>query len=119
MAIRTLIKDNIGKVAFGSIGTIVTIVTALFTIDARYAHAVDVIKEKLQTQDLIQDTSQTLRRQMLEDKLFELDVKKAQSKEQKLPPIESALKERYERQLSEISRSQNRNRSANSLLPRD
>ena len=112
-------KTNIAKIAFGSIGSIIAIVAALFSLDARYAHAADVDKTKLQTQDLIQDTSQTLRRQMLEDKLFELDMKKAQSKDKQLPPVESALKERYERQLEQLNAAQSRSRSLNQALPRD
>ena len=59
------VKNNILKVAFGSIGSVIAIVAALFAVDERYAHAADVGKDKLQTQDLIQDTSQTLRRQLL------------------------------------------------------
>jgi hypothetical protein len=112
-------KTNIAKIAFGSIGSIIAIVAALFSLDARYAHATDVDKTKLQTQDLIQDTSQTLRRQMLEDKLFELDMKKAQAKEKQLPPVESALKERYQRQLDQVNAVQSKSRSMNQSLPRD
>jgi len=96
-------KNNLGKVAFGSAGTIITIVGTLFTLDARYAHAADVEKDKVQTQRIIQETSQTLRKQMLEDKLFELDAKQAATKNGRLPPVEAAMKERYERQLRDIT----------------
>lgn len=108
-----------GKLAFGSAGTIIAIVAALFAVDERYAHAGDVARDKLQTQDLIQDTSQTLRRQLLEDKLFELDVKKEQTKDQKLQPIDAALRERYKRQLDEINAVQTRTRNLNQALPRN
>ncbi len=113
------VKNNILKVAFGSIGSVIAIVAALFAVDERYAHAADVGKDKLQTQDLIQDTSQTLRRQLLEDKLFELDVKKAQAKDQKLPPIDAALRERYQRQLDEVNTAQTRSRNLNQSLPKN
>lgn len=103
MALMDTIRSNMGKVAFGSAGTIITIVGTLFTLDARYAHAADVEKEKVQTRQIIQETSTTLRKQMLEDKLFELDVKQASAKGQKLAPAEAAMKERYERQLRDIS----------------
>ncbi len=103
MAMMDTLKNNAGKLAFGSAGTIFTLVGALFTVDARYAHAADVEKDKVQTQRVIQQTSVTLRKQMLEDKLFELDVKQASAKDQKLVPAESAMKERYERQLREIT----------------
>lgn len=119
MSIKETAKNNIGKIAFGSVGTIVTLVTALFTVDARYAHSADVNKDKINTQDLIQDTTQTLRRQMLEDKLFELDVKKAQAKDQKLPPVESALHARFARQLNDINATQTRNRMRNQTLPQE
>ena len=96
------VKDNPGKFALGSAGSVIAIVTALFALDARYAHAADVEKDKKQTQQIIQETSLTLRKQMIEDKLFELDVRKAQTKEQKLSPIDQAMKDRYQRQLDEI-----------------
>jgi hypothetical protein len=96
------VKENPGKFALGSAGSVIAIVTALFTLDARYAHAADVEKDKRQTQQIIQETSLTLRKQMIEDKLFELDVKKAQTKNLKLAPIDQAMKDRYQRQLDEI-----------------
>ncbi len=102
MSAADTLKNNIGKFAFGSMGTIITIVGALFTVDARYAHADEVDKDKAQTQVLIKESSITLRRQMLEDKLFELDAKQASARDQKLPPVETAMKERYERQLKDI-----------------
>jgi len=105
MAMMDTIRNNMGKVAFGSAGTVITIIGALFTLDARYAHAADVEKDKVQTQRIIQETTSNLRKQMLEDKLFELDVKQASAKDQKLPPAEAAMKERYERQLRELSES--------------
>ena len=36
------VKNNILKVAFGSIGSVIAIVAALFAVDERYAHAADV-----------------------------------------------------------------------------
>lgn len=98
------VRNNLGKILFGSAGTIIAIVTALFAIDGRYAHAEDVQQTKIETQQLIQETSRTLRKQMIEDKLFELDFKKAQSRNQQLPPMESAVRERYQRQLDELQK---------------
>ena len=112
-------KTNLAKVVFGSIGSVIAIIAALFSLDARYAHAADVEQAKLQTHDLIQDTSQTLRRQMLEDKLFELDIKAAQSKDKQLLPVEAALKERYQRQLDQLKTAQTKNRHQNQSLPRN
>lgn len=103
MNITEILKNNMWKITLGSSGTIITLVGALFTVDARYAHAADVEQERVQTHRIIQDTTQTLRRQMLEDKLFELDIKRAQSRDQKLSPIDQALKDRYQRQLDEAA----------------
>ncbi len=99
-------KNNPLKILFGSTSSIVAIVTALFAVDARYAHAADVEKDKVQTQKIIQETTTTLRRQMLEDKVFEIDLKKTQSKDQKLRSVDQALRDRYQQQLNDISRSQ-------------
>lgn len=106
MAVVQAIKDNPWKALLGSSGTIITLVGALFTLDARYAHAADVEKDKVQTQKIIQDTTTGLRKQMLEDKLFELDIKKSQTRDNKLPSIDEALRNRYQQQLNEINRSQ-------------
>jgi hypothetical protein len=95
-------KNNPGKYILGSAGSIIAIVTALFAIDARYAHAADVEKDKAQTQKVIKDTAVILRKQALEDKLFEYDVKKAQAPDRKLSPIDTAMQERYKRQLDDL-----------------
>lgn len=91
---------------FGSTTTAVTLVGALFMVDGRYAHAEDVLHDKIDTQHMVKDSAMSLRKQMVEDKLFELDIRKSQSKNQKLTPIEEALRERYQRQLDEIIKNQ-------------
>lgn len=103
MTITETIKNNHWKIAFGSISTIIAVVGALFTIDARYAHAADVEKERIKTERTIIETTAMLRKQMIEDKLWELDAKKEASGNGKLSPYESALRERYIRQLNELS----------------
>lgn len=102
MSISQNVKDNPVKSLLGVTGSMIAVVTALFTVDARYAHAADVEKDNLQTQRIIQDTAIVLRKQMLEDKLFELDIKKEQAPERRLSPVDSALQQRYKRQLEEI-----------------
>ena len=106
MPIPQTVKDNPVKILIGMSGSIIAIVGALFAVDARYAHATDVAKEKTEIQQQVIDSSQVLRKQMIEDKLFELDFKKAQTQDQRLSPLDSALRERYQRQLNEITRSQ-------------
>jgi len=102
MAVMQTIKDNPWKILLGSSGTIISLVATLFTLDARYAHAADVEKDKAQTQQIIKQTSQELRKQMLEDKIFELDIKKSQMPNEKLSPVDNAMRERYQRQLRDI-----------------
>lgn len=101
MTMLEKVKENPWKVFIGSTGSIIAIVGALFTLDARYAHAADVERNKIETQKIIRETSNLLRKQMVEDKLFELDIKEAQANG-RLSPIDSALKERYKRQLREL-----------------
>lgn len=102
MGIKDLIKNNMGSIAAASIGSIITIVSTLFTLDARYAHADDVDRDKIEIRKIIKDTSYSSRRQMLEDKIFELDLRREQSYTRRLSPVDSALRDRYERQISEL-----------------
>lgn len=95
-------RNNPGKYILGSAGSIIAVVGALFTVDARYAHAADVEKDKAQTQQVIKQTAIVIRKQAVEDKLFEFDVKQAQSPNGRLTPVESAIQQRYKRQLEEL-----------------
>lgn len=104
MSMAETIKNNPWKIMFGSASSIIAIVGALFTLDARYAHAADVERDKIRTEKIIIETTANLRRQMLEDKLWELDIKKEQSATGRLTPYESALRERYIRQINELNR---------------
>lgn len=102
MAILDSMKLHPWKVLLGSSGTIITLVGALFTLDARYAHAADVEKDNRRIEQTIVETGQSIRQQTLEDKLFELDIKREQSPTQRLSPIDAALHARFKRQLEEI-----------------
>ena len=104
MSLFSSFKTNIGAIMFGSAGSVIAIVGALFTIDARYAHATDVQKTNNETQKQIIESTNSLRKQMLEDKLFELDLKKTQDKKQQLSPIDQALSDRYKQQLNDLNR---------------
>ena len=95
-------RSNPVKYLLGSAGSIIAVVTALFTVDARYAHATEVEKDKQQTQRIIKDTAIVLRKQSIEDKLFEYDIKQGQSPGRKLSPIDAALQLRYKRQLEDL-----------------
>jgi len=108
MPIIHTIKNNPWKIIFGSSGSIIAIVGALFTLDARYAHAGDVQQIKTEVQRQIVESSQILRKQTIEDKLFELDFKKAQNADQRLSPLDSALRERYQRQMNDLTLDQSR-----------
>ena len=83
--------------------------TTLFLIDGRYAHADAYKAEESKTIQLINNQtlefrSQNLqlRQSIIEDKIFELDTKRAASK---LSPVEDAQHKRYSRQLDEVTRS--------------
>lgn len=102
MPVMQAIIDNPWKILLGSSGTIITLVGALFTIDARYAHAADTEQDNKDVRAFVQQSVQDLRRQMLEDKLFELDMKKAQAPNGKNSPVDEALRDRYQRQLREL-----------------
>lgn len=103
MSVIEAIKNHPWKSVIASSSSIIAIVTALFALDSRYAHAADVQKDIARTERVVQETSLLLRKQMLEDKLFELDIKRSTAPNGKLTPVESALRERYIRQISEIN----------------
>jgi hypothetical protein len=105
------IKDNLLKVLSGILSLIITIVGTAIAIDERYAHAGELEEVRKQAADSInrQQTEMNrsiliLRKQNIDDKLFELDVKKSQSKSQQLGPMDDALYQRYNRQAAEIER---------------
>jgi hypothetical protein len=97
-------KENPAKTILGMSGSIIAVVVALFSLDARYAHAADVEKMKQETQEVIKQTAIVLRKQSIEDKLFEYDLKKeeAEAKGKKLSPTEIAVQKRYKRQLEDL-----------------
>jgi hypothetical protein len=102
MSVAETFKSNPIKILLGSAGSIIAVVGALFTIDARYAHAADVEQTKKETQQVIKETAIILRKQVIEDKLFEYDVKKEQAPDRRLSPIDSAMQQRYKRQLEDL-----------------
>lgn len=92
------------KVTIATTGTIIALVLAVFTLDSRYARAQDVLKENDKTQMVIKETVKNIRKQSIEDKIFELDLKKSQNRDNKLGSIDAALYERYKRQLIEVDK---------------
>lgn len=113
MSMLQTVKDHPAKIALGSASSIIAIVAALFALDARYAHAkevdkikVEYIREidkiKMETKDAVKETTLTLRKQILEDKLFELDLKRLENRNQRLSPMDQALYDRYKRHTQEI-----------------
>ena len=102
MAVIQSVKENPIKFLFASSGTIITLVGALFAIDARYAHAADVDQNLASMKGQIQKSIIYIRKQNLEDKLFEFDIKKSQAKNGKLSPIDQALRDHYQTQLNDL-----------------
>lgn len=106
MAIIQSVKENPLKFLFASSGTIITLVGALFAIDARYAHEIDVNQNLTNMKSQIQKSVVYIRKQNLEDKLFEFDMKSSQSKNGKLSPVDQALRDHYQTQLNDLIRTQ-------------
>lgn len=96
-------KENPLKSMSATSGFIIALVAAVISVDGRYAHAADVDKANSQIEQQVQNSMQFLRRQMLEDKLFELDIRKAQSPKQQLSPVDQALRDRYQQQLNDLN----------------
>jgi hypothetical protein len=95
-------KQNPAKILFGSASSIVAIIGSLFALDARYAHADDLDKVKVETKEIVREYSLNFRKQMLEDKLFELEMKRTASRDNSLSQVDQALYERYKRQSLEL-----------------
>ena len=112
-AMTKSVKENPIKSSLGTLGLIIPVVGALFLVDARYAHAADVEKSNQQLQQYIQESTTNLRRQMLEDKLFELDMKKAQLPKQQLSPVDEALRNRYQQLINDMNTRHQNNNSNN------
>lgn len=101
LAILDKIKPHATTISWVA-GAVISIVSTAFAIDQRYAHAEEV--EKFKTEQsraiVVQGQLQTqaldmFRRQMLEDKIFELELIPPNKRSQ----IENAKLERYKRQL--------------------
>lgn len=100
--ITTKLRENLSIVSV-TVGAVVSIISAAFAVDQRYAHAEDVEKFKAEQNRAIvvqgQMQSQALdglRRQMIEDKVFELEL----IPQNKRTVVDNAKLERYKRQLA-------------------
>lgn len=98
------------SVVASTLATLSAILSAAFFIDARYAHADDIVKKEANTAEIIkrqsfeiQVQSQVLRRSFVEDKIFELDSKR-DSKSRNLSIVDEAQYKRYSRQLDELNK---------------
>ena len=98
--VKDFLKENPLKVAAGTVSALMVLIGAVLSFDARYAHALDVQQYQKQVSADITIQTASLRKQLLEDKLFELDAKKGQ---RRLDPVEAATYERYQRQLQEVT----------------
>lgn len=85
--------------AIAVLGSILTIFTGVIFIDERYVHAADFSAQIQHQQNQNEKLIQSIRRQQLEDQIFELDFKEQTGTAQ---PLDRALKERYLRQLDQI-----------------
>jgi hypothetical protein len=100
----TPIKENPLKATAATVAAAATIIGAILTVDARYAHAADIQKEALTQQKQITK----IEADRLEDKVFELDMKKA-DKPKDWTPVDEAMLQRYKRRsldIAEVQKSQ-------------
>lgn len=84
------------------------IISMFLTIDERYAHAADLSNLKVEQQQVIrqnrfdlQQSTNTLRKQSLEDKVFEIELTPVE----KRSPYDNARLEKYKRDLADITQS--------------
>jgi hypothetical protein len=96
-------KESPLQTTLGTILTAVTLVGTLFALDARYAKAADVAQQQMILKQAIEANTSNLRKQMIEDKIFEIDLRKSQNPNQRLSPIDQALRDRYQRQLDDLN----------------
>jgi hypothetical protein len=91
----TSVKETVVKTLIAAGSALVGIVGTVATIDARYAHAADVtnyqqsVATEIKAQGIrMQKQTLEIRKQLLEDRVFELDFKREQSQSQgsKLSP---------------------------------
>ena len=97
----TVISNKLKGIA-ASFGAVVAILGSIWAIDTHYASAADVAAIK---QDLTSQIQQ-MRREKVEDVLFDLDQKKA-AHNGKLSPEDQANYDRQTRRLQEIQQQQN------------
>jgi hypothetical protein len=107
MTVKQVIEDNLLKIITGSIGALSIILGAAFTIDSRYVHAGDLAELKKEHSRAIQQQTvdnqvsvNELRKQMLEDKIFEIQL----IPPQKRSDADRARLDKYTRDLDGISK---------------
>ncbi len=91
------VKENPLKSLAATVAAAGVILTAVFTIDGRYAHAGDVVSESVKQQRQIVD----LQANNLEDKIFELELRKTSKSWQ---PTDQVLLDRYKRRFMEVDK---------------
>lgn len=82
----------------GVVTALTIILGAAFTIDARYAHADDVQKQITNMTTQTSYAADSLRKQMLEDKIFEIQL----IPEKQRSDVQRAILDRYESQSKAI-----------------
>jgi len=86
------------KQVAATVGALTALVTTAFTIDSRYVHAGELEKESLKQQQLITE----LRHSTLDDKVFELELRKA-SQPKTWTSTDQLMLNRYKAKLKQIS----------------
>jgi hypothetical protein len=106
MSAVEVMKENPIKAASGIIASLSVILGAVFALDARYVHAGDISEIKADQSRAIQQLStdnqvqiNSLRKQMLEDKVFEIQL----IAPSKRTDVDRARLDKYQRDLEEIN----------------
>lgn len=113
------------KEAILTIPTLVSLITAVtviigsfLTIDTRYAHADALVKLEARQQEVInqnradlQVSTSVLRQQLLEDKIFDLEI----IPESKRTSIDNARLNKYKRNLEETNRNISKNSNSKNM----
>ncbi len=91
---KQILKDNPVKSTLSVVGSIATLVGALFALDARYAHAGDVqTYQKSVQKQLIQ-----MQHDNVDSKVFEMELRKS-SKPKQWTTVDQAILDKYKRDL--------------------
>jgi hypothetical protein len=101
--VPAIVKENPLKSLAAFLSSVAVVLSAVFTVDTRYAHAkeVETLKKDAKTQIL------ELQRSNLDDKVFELEIRKS-TKPKEWSSTDQLMLERYKTKMEAVEKQQNR-----------